>query len=103
LESTINIAAALDHLRKQEVEGFGQAWGYRHYIRGIYFLELVEKKVIDWYDARHDCVSKMMFLFASLSRYLWHSGSGDVHYDGMECSINRLIPLRTFMSMRSAQ
>jgi hypothetical protein len=57
--------------------------------------------VINWYDARHDCVSKMMFLFASLSRYLWQSGSGDVHYDGMECSINRLIPLRRFMSMSS--
>jgi hypothetical protein len=38
---------------------------------------------------------------ASLSRYLWQSGSGDVHYDGMECSINRLIPLRRFMSMSS--
>jgi hypothetical protein len=45
LESTINIAAALDHLRKQEVEGFGGAWGYGHYIRGIYFLALVEKKM----------------------------------------------------------
>jgi hypothetical protein len=46
---------------------------------------------------------KWCFYFASLSRYLWQSGSGDVHYDGMECSINRLIPLRRFMSMRSAQ